>query len=264
MSFVYFIWWAGRVHSVYIALVDSWHRLLHIYPFDGIKVLVTSRTSGVTISIREKNNKPVSLFISPRGEFVAVTSGTTLQFFRKDDDYKKPCGSFTGYLPLLYKCICVFLQIWHVDYSSFCEPYYGLPTFVLCISQHIRIIYLLEYGPKIMTFLVLWMIARPYFSQKRNLNVCRTDGRWRWFANIMLVSFLLSLYVKLLTKHCLKTKATVNQALPEQVADGSSRLTNTLMALKSCQIAAASISPSLETSLLLLLQLHKLKHFWRF
>ncbi|CAN6850435.1 unnamed protein product, partial [Brassica oleracea] len=28
--------------------------------------------------------------------------------------------------------------------------------------------------------------------------------------------------------HCLKTKATVNQALPEQVADGSSRLTNTL------------------------------------
>ncbi|CAN6859042.1 unnamed protein product, partial [Brassica oleracea] len=76
----------------------------------------SSFIDGVTISIREKNNKPVSLFISPRGEFVAVTSGTT---------------------------------------------------------------------------------------------------------------FLLSLYVKLLTKHCLKTKATVNQALPEQVADGSSRLTNT-------------------------------------
>ncbi|CAH2044315.1 unnamed protein product [Thlaspi arvense] len=43
-----------------------------------------------------KNNKPVSLFISPRGEFVAVTSGNHVTILRKDDDYRKPCGSFTA------------------------------------------------------------------------------------------------------------------------------------------------------------------------
>ncbi|CAN8252182.1 unnamed protein product [Cochlearia groenlandica] len=43
-----------------------------------------------------KNNKPVSLFVSPRGEFVAVTSGNHVTILRKDDDYKKPCGSFTA------------------------------------------------------------------------------------------------------------------------------------------------------------------------
>ncbi|CAN7080553.1 unnamed protein product [Brassica oleracea var. botrytis] len=43
-----------------------------------------------------KNNKPVSLFISPRGEFVAVTSGNHVTILRKDDDYRKPCGTFTA------------------------------------------------------------------------------------------------------------------------------------------------------------------------
>lgn len=43
------------------------------------------------------------------------------------------------------------------------------------------------------------------------------------------------------------TEATLNQTFPDQ-ADGSSRLTNTLVALKSSQIAAASISPGLKIS----------------
>ncbi|VVB17346.1 unnamed protein product [Arabis nemorensis] len=43
-----------------------------------------------------KNNKPVSLFISPRGEFVAVTSGNHVTILRKDDDYRKSCGNFTA------------------------------------------------------------------------------------------------------------------------------------------------------------------------
>uniref|UniRef100_A0A1J3GWA6 MAG2-interacting protein 2 n=1 Tax=Noccaea caerulescens TaxID=107243 RepID=A0A1J3GWA6_NOCCA len=43
-----------------------------------------------------KSNKPVSLFISPRGEFVAVTSGNHVTILRKDDDYGKPCGNFTS------------------------------------------------------------------------------------------------------------------------------------------------------------------------
>jgi hypothetical protein len=44
-----------------------------------------------------------------------------------------------------------------------------------------------------------------------------------------------------------KTEAALNQALPDQ-ADGSSRLTNTLVALKSSQVAVAAISPGLEIS----------------
>ncbi|WZZ37020.1 hypothetical protein YC2023_020421 [Brassica napus] len=55
---------------------------------------------------------------------------------------------------------------------------------------------LLEYGPRIIMFLVLWMVARPYFSSK--------------------------------LMRCLKTEDKVNQAFAEQVADGSSWLTNTL------------------------------------
>ncbi|CAN7101395.1 unnamed protein product [Brassica rapa subsp. narinosa] len=43
-----------------------------------------------------KDNKPVSLFISPRGEFVAVTSANHVTILRKDDDYRKPCGTFTA------------------------------------------------------------------------------------------------------------------------------------------------------------------------
>lgn len=74
----------------------------------------------------KKTNKPVSLFISPRGELVAVTSGNHVTILRKDDDYRKPCGNFTSY------------------------------------QVHL----LLEYGPKNMMFLVLWMIVRPSFSSE--------------------------------------------------------------------------------------------------
>ncbi|KAK8518348.1 hypothetical protein V6N12_017498 [Hibiscus sabdariffa] len=39
--------------------------------------------------------KPVSLFISPRGEHVAVAAGNQITILRKEDDYQEPCGSFT-------------------------------------------------------------------------------------------------------------------------------------------------------------------------
>lgn len=38
---------------------------------------------------------------------MAVTSGNHVTILRKDDDYRKPCGTFTGYLPLLHKCVCL-------------------------------------------------------------------------------------------------------------------------------------------------------------
>ena len=52
--------------------------------------------------------------------------------------------------------------------------------------------------------------------------------------------------MKILTKRCLKTDSTVNHALPGQVADGSSRVINTLVALKSSQIAVASTTQGLD------------------
>ena len=117
-----------------MALVDT--GFLHLYPFDGIKVLV----------------KPVSLFISPRGESV------------EDDDYKKPCGSFTCYRPLLWKYICFFsLQIWYVD-SSCCETLLWSSNICSLYKPAYQDHLLLEYGPRIIMFLVLWMVARPYFS----------------------------------------------------------------------------------------------------
>ncbi|XP_039007396.1 MAG2-interacting protein 2-like [Hibiscus syriacus] len=39
--------------------------------------------------------KPVSLFISPRGERVAVAAGNQVIILRKEDDYQEPCGRFT-------------------------------------------------------------------------------------------------------------------------------------------------------------------------
>ncbi|GMI71624.1 MAG2-interacting protein 2 [Hibiscus trionum] len=43
----------------------------------------------------KKMQKPVSLFISPRGERVAVAAGNEITILRKEDDYQEPCGSFT-------------------------------------------------------------------------------------------------------------------------------------------------------------------------
>ncbi|XP_039058992.1 MAG2-interacting protein 2-like [Hibiscus syriacus] len=40
--------------------------------------------------------KPVSLFISSRGEHVAVAAGNQITIFPKEGDYQEPCGSFTG------------------------------------------------------------------------------------------------------------------------------------------------------------------------
>lgn len=43
-----------------------------------------------------KISKLVSLFISPRGEHVAVASGNYITILQKEDDYTKPCGTFTS------------------------------------------------------------------------------------------------------------------------------------------------------------------------
>ncbi|KAL5805206.1 hypothetical protein ACOSQ3_032006 [Xanthoceras sorbifolium] len=43
-----------------------------------------------------KISRLVSLFISPRGERVAVAAGNHITIFQKEDDYQKPCGTFTS------------------------------------------------------------------------------------------------------------------------------------------------------------------------
>lgn len=43
----------------------------------------------------KKMKKPVSMFISPRGERVAVAAGNQVTILRKEDDYQEPCGIFT-------------------------------------------------------------------------------------------------------------------------------------------------------------------------
>uniref|UniRef100_A0A7N0ZST8 Sec39 domain-containing protein n=1 Tax=Kalanchoe fedtschenkoi TaxID=63787 RepID=A0A7N0ZST8_KALFE len=43
-----------------------------------------------------KQGKPVSLFLSERGENVAVVTGNYITLLRKDDDYHDPCGTFTS------------------------------------------------------------------------------------------------------------------------------------------------------------------------
>ncbi|GLT41517.1 hypothetical protein SLA2020_155740 [Shorea laevis] len=44
----------------------------------------------------KKENKPVSLFVSPSAERVAVAAGNRLTILRKEDDYQEPFGTFTG------------------------------------------------------------------------------------------------------------------------------------------------------------------------
>ncbi|XP_010519456.1 PREDICTED: MAG2-interacting protein 2 isoform X2 [Tarenaya hassleriana] len=43
-----------------------------------------------------KNHKPASLFISAGGELVAVAAGNHVTILRKEDDYRKPFGTFTS------------------------------------------------------------------------------------------------------------------------------------------------------------------------
>ncbi|CAN6709321.1 unnamed protein product [Malus baccata var. baccata] len=43
-----------------------------------------------------KLRKLASLFISPRGERVAVASGNQITILQKEDEYSKPCGTFTS------------------------------------------------------------------------------------------------------------------------------------------------------------------------
>ncbi|OMO87876.1 Secretory pathway Sec39 [Corchorus capsularis] len=52
----------------------------------------------------KKLKKPVSLFISPRGERVAVAAGNQVTILRKEDDFREPCGVFTS--SSLISCTC--------------------------------------------------------------------------------------------------------------------------------------------------------------
>ncbi|XVE58313.1 hypothetical protein DITRI_Ditri04bG0160200 [Diplodiscus trichospermus] len=52
----------------------------------------------------KKMKKQVSLFISPRGERVAVAAGNQVTILRKEDDYQEPCGIFTS--NSLISCTC--------------------------------------------------------------------------------------------------------------------------------------------------------------
>ncbi|CAI0397502.1 unnamed protein product [Linum tenue] len=48
--------------------------------------------------------KPASLFISPRGEHVAVATGSQITILQKEDDYQEPSGIFNGGSSCLYTC----------------------------------------------------------------------------------------------------------------------------------------------------------------
>ncbi|WRX17057.1 Sec39 domain - like 1 [Theobroma cacao] len=52
----------------------------------------------------KKMKKPVSLFISPRGDRVAVAAGNQVTILRREDDYQEPCGIFTS--SSLVSCTC--------------------------------------------------------------------------------------------------------------------------------------------------------------
>lgn len=41
-----------------------------------------------------KVRRYASLFVSPRGDLVAVASGNQITILQKDGDYQKPCGIF--------------------------------------------------------------------------------------------------------------------------------------------------------------------------
>lgn len=72
---------------------------------EGVKGSILSRLSVPGLSkLREKwsmyrqprkTKKQVSLFISPRGERVAVAAGNQITILQKNDDYKEPCGIFS-------------------------------------------------------------------------------------------------------------------------------------------------------------------------
>lgn len=57
-----------------------------------------------------KLRKLASLFISPRGERVAVASGNQITILQKEDEYSKPCGTFTSKI----SCISLILLTLHL------------------------------------------------------------------------------------------------------------------------------------------------------
>lgn len=48
-----------------------------------------------------KLRKWVSLFVSPRGQRVAVAVGNHITILQKEDDYQQPCGFFTSKIHML-------------------------------------------------------------------------------------------------------------------------------------------------------------------
>ena len=58
----------------------------------------------------KKLKKPVSLFISPRGERVAVAAGNQVIILRKEDDYQEPCGIFTSKIYFIFMFHCFSIQ----------------------------------------------------------------------------------------------------------------------------------------------------------
>ncbi|KAK2968190.1 hypothetical protein RJ640_018283 [Escallonia rubra] len=52
----------------------------------------------------QKVRKLASLFVSPRGEHVAVASGNQITMLKKDDDYCDPCGVFTSEGLVTFTC----------------------------------------------------------------------------------------------------------------------------------------------------------------
>lgn len=53
----------------------------------------------------KKGKRLVSLFVSPKGERIAVCVGNHLTILWKDDDYQNPYGTFSSKNDLLYNLL---------------------------------------------------------------------------------------------------------------------------------------------------------------
>lgn len=60
----------------------------------------------------KKMKKPVSLFISPKGDRVAVAAANQVTILRREDDYQEPCGIFTSKIYFVFIFIIILMNIY--------------------------------------------------------------------------------------------------------------------------------------------------------
>lgn len=119
------------------------------------------------------------MFISPRGEFVAVTSGNHVTILRKDDDYRKPCGSFTGYLSFASQMRLLFFPfkfgLWiHLLWSLRLFQSYSAPQ--TCFPHYDSFICFCFHNHP--SFNILTMVLWLLFSVSARISGSFTSGIW--------------------------------------------------------------------------------------